>query len=221
LLYRRLHDEAYLRRLFTARQQREANLTEQQIEAQLEKMDFETRQRIRYILQLHKEITREARAEDVQSYARRDLERVALQLAPLVQRAVRMATRKQQLSKYLSNIDERALENYCNNLRQRIANTTDPVTKAQYEQALKAREAAQETYRAIGQASARIDSQLENVEATLESWKAKVIRIKTADVASAVSVSEGLYREIETLSNDIDLLDNSVSEALALDLQQS
>lgn len=220
LLYNRLHDEEYLRRLFAAREEREANLTEQQIEAQLEKMDFETRQRIRYILQLHKEIAREARADDVQNYARRDLERVASQLTPLVQRAVRMATRKQQLAKYLNNVDERALVNYCNNLRQRIENTTDPVTRAQYEQALKAREAAQETYRAIGQASARIDSQLENVEATLESWKAKVIRIKTADVASAASVSEGLYREIESLSSDIDLLDNSVSEALALDLQQ-
>lgn len=220
LLYKRLHDEEYLRRLFAAREEREANLTEQQIEAQLEKMDFETRQRIRYILQLHKEIAREARADDVQSYARRDLERVASQLTPLVQRAVRMATRKQQLAKYLNNVDERALMNYCNNLRQRIENTTDPVTRAQYEQALKAREAAQETYRAIGQASARIDSQLENVEATLESWKAKVIRIKTADVAGAASVSEGLYQEIESLSSDIDLLDSSVSEALALDLRQ-
>src|SRR5262249_18783670 len=106
-----------------------------------------------------------------------------------------------------------------------IEATTDPVTKSQYEQALKAREAELQTYQAISQATGRIDSQLENVEATFASWKAKVIRIKTADVASAASVSQGLYQELGALSSEIDLLDNSVKEALSKEepatLQQS
>jgi len=215
LLYTRLHDEDYLRRLFQNRQQKEENLTEAQVESLLEQMDFETRQRIRYILQLQKEVAREARGNDVASYARSDLERVAAQLAPLVQRAVRIAIRKQQLAKYLHNVDEKALTTYCSNLRQKIASTTDPVTKSQYEQALKSREAELQTYQAITQAADRIDSQLENVEATFASWKAKVIRIKTADVASAASVSEGLHQELDQLTSEIDLLDTSVSEALA------
>ncbi len=216
-LYRRLHDEEYLRRLFVQRDERRESLNEQQIEALLEQMDFETRQRVRYIAQLQKELAREARANDVESYARDDLERMATQLQPLVQRAIRIATRKQQLSKYLHNVDERALQSYCAGLKQKIENTSDSVTKSQYEQALKAREAELQTYRSIAQASARIDSQLENVEATFASWKAKVIRIKTADVASAASVSEGFYQELGDLSRDIDLLDTSVSEALSGD----
>jgi hypothetical protein len=180
-------------------------------------MDFETRQRVRYVVQLQKELAREARGDDVESYARQDLERMASQLQPLVQRAIRIAGRKQQLSKYLHNVDERALQSYCANLKQRIESTSDPVAKGQYEQALRAREAELQTYRSIAQASARIDSQLENVEATFASWKAKVIRIKTADVASAASVSEGLYQELGDLTRDIDLLDTSVSEALSSD----
>ncbi len=219
LLYTKLHDEEYLRRLFQNRQQKEENLSEAQVESLLEQMDFETRQRIRYILQLQKEVAREARGNDVASFARGDLERVAAQLAPLVQRAVRIAIRKQQLSKYLHNIDEKALTTYCSNLRQKIASTTDSVTKSQYEQALKSREAELQTYQAITQAADRIDSQLENVEATFASWKAKVIRIKTADVASAASVSEGLHQELDDLTSEIDLLDTSVSEALAGDDQ--
>lgn len=223
--FSRLNNEEYLRRLFSARQEREETLNEQQIEAQLEQMDFETRQRIRYIVQLQKEMAREARGEDVESYTRKDLDRIAGQLAPLVQRAMRLAMRKQQLAKYLHTYDERALQNYCNNLRQRIASTSDPVAKSQYEQALKARESELQAYQAIAQASGRIDSQLENVEATFASWKAKVIRIKTADVASASSVSEGLYQELESLTSDIDVLDKSVSQALAgdeeLQLQQN
>lgn len=217
LLYRRLHDEEYLRRLFAARQEREETLTEQQAEALLEKMDFETRQRIRYILQLQKEIAREARADDVEPYSRRELEMIVARLSPLVQSAVRHATRKQQLTKYLHNVDDRALKNYCNNLRQRIESTTDSVAKAQYEQALRAREAELQTYQVIAQAAARIDSQLENIEATFASGKAKVIRIKTADVASAASVSERLYQELDALTAEIDLLDNSVNEALAVE----
>jgi hypothetical protein len=219
LIYNSLHNEDDLRKLFLERQEREETLTEQQIETLLERMDFETRQRIRYILQLQKEMAREARADDVESYSRQDLERIAGKLSPLVQQALRLAERKQKLSRYLQNVDERALKNYCNNVRQRIAATTDPVQQAQYEQALKAREAELQTYQAIAQASGRIDSQLENVEATFASWKAKVIRIKTADVNAAQSVSEGLYQELDSLSSEIDLLDNSVTEALAGDEQ--
>lgn len=216
-IYNNLQNEEYLRKLFTARQEREETMTDQQVEAMLEQMDFEARQRIRYILQLQKEIAREARADDVESYTKKDMDRVASSLAPLVQRAVRLALRKQQLAKYLQNVDERALKNYCNSLEQRIAKTDDPVAKAQYEQALRARQTELQTYQAITQASGRIDSQLENVEATFASWKAKVIRIKTADVASAASASEGLYNELEALSSNIDILDKSVAQALAGD----
>jgi hypothetical protein len=217
LIYNNLQNEEYLRKLFVERQEREETYTDQQVESLLEQMDFETRQRIRYILQLQKEISREARADDVESYTRKDLDRMASSLAPIVQRAIRLALRKQQLSKYLQNVDDRALKNYCSNLEQRIAKTDDPVAKAQYEQALRARQTELQTYQAIAQASGRIDSQLENVEATFASWKAKVIRIKTADLASAASASEGLYSELETLSSNIDILDKSVSQALAAD----
>lgn len=215
LLFSRLHNEEYLKRLFRAQKERDESLTDQQVEAILETMDFETRQRIRYVLQLEREITRDARADDVPSYAQHDLERIADALPALLQRAVKVATRKQHIARYMLHEDERTLQNYCTNLRKRIEAATDPVTRAQYEQALRAREAALATYLSIMQATARIDSQLENVEATLASWKAKVIRIKTADITSASSVSEGLYAEIEGLTNEIDTLDMSVTEALA------
>jgi len=217
LLYARLRDEEYLRRLFEAREREEHALSDQQVEAALEQMDFETRQRVRYILQLQKEIVREARANDVADYARRELERIAGELAPLMQRAIRLATRKQQLTRYLHNHNEKALANYCASLRQRIQATSDPVTRAQYEQALKARESEMQTFAAIAQAAARIDGQLESVEATFASWKARVIRIKTVDVASASSVSEGLAQELASLNQDIDLLEGSVTEALSGD----
>src|SRR5262249_9794467 len=97
LLFAKLRDEEYLKRIFQQRTEREETFTDAQVESLLEQMDFETRQRLRYILQLQKEVAREARGADVASYAKQDLERVASQLAPLVQRAVKIATRKQQL----------------------------------------------------------------------------------------------------------------------------
>ncbi len=214
LLLRALYDEEHLRRIFVQRHERDDRQAEGRIEEQLERLDFETRQRIRYILQLRKEMAKEARAQDVESYARKDLERVASQLSPLVEQAVRLASRKQQLNKYLQNVDERSLKSYCNSLRQKIEACSDPVEREQLEQALRSREAEAQTYSSINQASRRIDSQLENVEATFASWKAKIIRIKTADVASAASVSEGLYSELDDLSRQIDVLDSSVNEAL-------
>lgn len=214
LLYRALHDEAYLQRVFSARRDRVETLTENQIEGLLEKMDFETRQRMRYILQLQKEMAQESRGADVEAYARKDLDRISDRLGPLVKQAIKLAERRQKLTRYLHNVDERALKNYVNSVRQKIETTTDTVQKAQYEQALRAREAELLTYQSISQTVARIDSQLENVEATLASLKAQVIRIKTADVGLATAASESLYEQLDTLSSEINLLDSSVSEAL-------
>lgn len=215
LFYWRLHDEEYLRRIFRDQEEAGQTLSESSIEEMLAGMDFETRQRLRYIMMLQKEIEQEARAGDVQPYARGELQRIVARLPGLVTQAVRIAARKQQLNRYLTHVDERALSAYAENLRARIEATTDPVARRQYEQALKAREAELGTYRAIAQASARIDSQLENVEATFASWKARVIRLKTVDIGNVTSFSDDLIHELETLGSEIELLDNSVMEALA------
>ncbi|GEM_PF-1739587 len=215
LLNRRLNDEDYLRRVLADREESEQELSESRIEDCLAAMDFETRQRIRYVIQLQREIAREARGEDVQPYARAELDRIAGRLPSLVQQAIRIASRKQQLAKYLHHVDERALQAYADNLRQRVEATQDPVARRQYEQALKARETELGTYQAIAQASGRIDSQLENVEATFASWKAKVIRLKTVDIGNVATFSEGLVSELDTLGSQIETLDTSVTEALA------
>lgn len=221
LIQWRLHDQEYLRRILKEREEDDQSLTDSDIEEHLAGMDFETRQRLRYVIQLQKEIAEEARADDVQPYARQELERIASRLPGLVRQAIRIASRKQQLTRYMQHVDERALESYAANLRQRIAQTSDPVARQQYEQALRAREAELATYKAIAQASERIDSQLENVEATFASWKARVIRLKTVDIGSVASFSEGLVSELESLGSQIELLDNSVTEALAPELTAS
>jgi hypothetical protein len=215
LLVWRLNDAQYLQQLFADREVRATALADTEIEASLEQMDFETRQRIRYVVQLQKEIAREARASDVQPYAREELDRIASRLPGLVHQGIRIAGRKQHLAKYLQHVDERALRAYADNLRGRIEATTDPISRAQYEQALRARETELSTYRAIAQASGRIDSQLENVEATFASWKAKVIRLKTVDIGNVASFSEGLVQELDSLGREIELLDSSVIEALS------
>ncbi|MEP6754825.1 MAG: hypothetical protein ABJA67_04945 [Chthonomonadales bacterium] len=212
-----LNNETYLRKLFRAKQEKEDHLDEHEIEAMLERMDFETRQRLRYILQLYKEMNKEARADDVEAYAEQELDRIAGKLAPLIKQALRLGERKQKLAKYLQNVDQRALKSYVKSVTTKIEQTADQVQKEQYQKALVARESELQTYQSIEQASERIDSQLENLEATFASWKAKVIRIKTADMTSAASVSAGLYQELDTLSSEIDMLDNSVTEALSAD----
>ncbi|MCX6360945.1 MAG: hypothetical protein NT029_14125 [Armatimonadetes bacterium] len=217
MLARRLRDEDYLRKTFAEREEKAYDLTDEQVEDVLDQMDFETRQRVRYILQLQKEILREARGSDVAEYAQKDLDQIASRLPALLQRAIRIGTRKQQLARYLAQVDERSLASYCSGLRQKIASTADDVSRTQYEQALKARETELQTYASIKKACGRIDSQLENVEATFASWKAKVIRIKTLDISSAASLSENLNLELDGLSHDIELLDSSVTEALSGD----
>jgi chromosome segregation ATPase len=215
----RLRDERYLRRILAVWTAREEDRTEEAIRDLLEGMDYDSRQRVQYALRIRQEIAQEARADDVPSYARADLDRLARELLPLVERVARIAKRNRQLSSHLDRVDERELERTCDSLRKRIAAATDPVARGQYEEALRAREAELQTYRSIAQASARIASQLENVEAALASWRAKVLRIKALDDTASLDVGASLQSEIARLSGEIDTVDRSVAEALAAEPQ--
>lgn len=215
----RLRDDRFLRTALGEWTERQEARAEEGIRALLDEMDAETRQRVQVALKIRQEIAREARADDVPSYARADLQNLAHALLPLVDRVARIARRLRQLQAHLSQVDERELVRYCESLRRRIEATTDPVTRAQYEEALHSREAELQTYRSIAQASARIASQLENLEAALASWRAKVVRVKVLDDAASVDLGAGLQSEVARLSGDIDLVDRSVSEALALNLR--
>jgi hypothetical protein len=214
-VFYRLNDQRFLDTLFSAPNGVQEELTDRQAEEILEEMDFDTRQRLRYLFQLQRELSAEISGKDVPSYARQDLNRIAAQLPGLMDRAVQIGKRRKSLLKYTGDTDERSLQRYCDGLRQKIGAEKDSVTREQYEQALKARETELQTWRGITQAINRIDGQYENLEATLASWKAKVIRIKTADEAGASTVSEGLNMELENLNSSIDMLDASVQEVLA------
>ncbi len=212
----RFRDDRFLHRAIAEWTEQEEARTEEQIRELYAGMDYDSRQRVQYALKMRQEIAREARADDVPSYARQDLERLADELLPLVSRVAQVARRNKQLSGYLGQVDERELVRYCEGLRKRIAATADPVARTQYEEALRSREAELTTYRAIAQASARIASQLENVEAALAAWRAKVLRVKALDDTSPSSIGTDLQSEVARLSGDIDLVDRSVSEALSL-----
>ena len=221
LVYRRLNNEQFLAHIMTGRKQaKEQVLSEEKVEELLSTMDFETRQQLRYILQLKKELEQDATSKDVADYARAPLDQIAENLNPLMQRALQLGKSKQGLTRYLNKVDERSMESYCTALKKRIAGESDAPTREQLEQALAAREAELVTYRSIEQAHGRIDGQIENLEATLASWKARVIRIKTVDEAGAAAMSEGLSSELESLTGEIDLLDRSVTEALGGDAEK-
>lgn len=217
LLVYHLNNVSYLNKLFGGTDESNAPLNDKEVEEMLEGMDFDTRQRLRYIWQIERDLLTETKDKDVPEYAKDHLIRIGSQLNPLLLRAMKIGKRRQDIMQYLSTADERAIQRSCDNLKQRISSESDTVTRSQYEQALKAREAELEAWKGIDQSLQRIDSQLENLEATLSSWKAKVIRIKSSDEAGASMVSEGLSLELKSLNDNIDSLDTSIREVLSTD----
>jgi hypothetical protein len=217
LLVFHLNNVSYLNKLFGGEDGSNAQLNDKEIEEMLEGMDFDTRQRLRYIWQIERDLLTETKEKDVPGYAKEHLNGIGAQLNPLLYRAMKIGKRRQDIMQYLTTTDERAIKRSCDVLRQRIASENDAVTRSQYEQALKAREAELEAWKGIDQSLQRIDSQLENLEATLSSWKAKVIRIKSSDEAGASMVSEGLNLELKNLNENIDSLDTSIREVLSSD----
>jgi DNA repair exonuclease SbcCD ATPase subunit len=211
-----LNNENNLRQALREEHQRIRDKETEALEDVLNSLDPESRYRIRNIMQLQREITQEAEDPEVARYAEGTLQTSVAQVNSLADQAIRLAQKKRELQRYLDKNEEKSIARYIEDLQQKLESATDPVTQSQYQQALAAKTHELEDSRAINQAAKRLEGQLETIECSFSGLKARIVRLKSAEITQLTTAWEQMGQELQTLSTDMDTLEKSVNEALAI-----
>jgi hypothetical protein len=137
---------------------------------------------------------------------------LALQSAEeLGSRAALLADRSEQLGKYLVTIDPRVLEQDVAQLRQRVATSKDPETKAQYDTARKAREEHLAVILELRHAKERVNASLLGIAATLAGLPAKIVRMRALDAAAMDEISGSVKEDLDRMNGELTTLEETLA----------
>jgi len=143
---------------------------------------------------------------------------VLLSVDELDQRATQLATRAEAIASYLLTTDVRVVEQGVRELDQRVRETRDPETRAQYESAKKAREEHLATLVELTQVKERIFASLVTICATMDALPAKVVRMRALDSQAMDAMTGNLKDELSRMNDDMQSLEEtlkSLSEVIA------
>ncbi|MHB9038576.1 MAG: hypothetical protein ACYC64_18145 [Armatimonadota bacterium] len=184
----------------------------------IEELDVESRVRMKTIVKLQNEIAEDVANSPIDEHAAGLTETVE-QTETLVDRALAMAQQKRELQRFLLKTDDKSIEARIHSLENKLEAENDSARRSETEISLAAKRQELEDYRAIEQAGARIMDQLESIECSLASLRARLVRIKSTDIKEWVSANEELKVELGTLNTSVDTLEESIREALIIGKQ--
>jgi len=209
----KLQDMSFIRAALreAGEREREADLTSRTF--RIEELDVDSRLRMKTIVKLQNEI-----AEDV---ANSPVDEVAAGLADtveqsehIVDRGLAMAQKRRELQRYLNRADLGAIQGRIRNLEAKLQPEGDPVRRSEIESSLAAKRQELDDFHAIEHASARVLEQLESIQYAFEGLRARLVRIKSTDIAEWTAANEELKGELGGLTSAVDTVEQSIEEAL-------
>lgn len=211
----KLRDESFIRSAVQEASARDRSAERQEREFRIEELDVDSRVRMKTIVRLQNEI-----AEDVE---RSSVNELAVGMSDtievtdgLVERALLMAQKRRDLQHYLAKTDKKSIENSISNLRSRVQQTTDPLKQAEIESLLTAKQQELDDYNAIENSASRVLDQLDSIEYAFSSLRAKLVRLNSTEIREWTSANEELRTELGGLNQSVDVLVQSINEALSI-----
>ncbi|WP_129629618.1 hypothetical protein [Candidatus Oscillochloris fontis] len=142
------------------------------------------------------------------------LQPMILQSRELVLEAHNLASKGQIIEQYLASSNPRQLQDQVSNLDIQIANTKDAYTIQQLQEVrtslLKRQQHAADLQTYIG----RINAQLANIDASLDTVLAEMVRILTADAVSASSMSGQVAERLSDMRADMSAFQRMLDSAM-------
>ncbi len=132
----------------------------------------------------------------------------------LAHAAADLAFKLQQIDEHLTREDVRSLRNEEAFLTSRVQGAQDPVARERFERALEQHRQKAELHQELRARWERIDAQLTNIQLTLETVSAQVLRIKSAEAGTASNESARVIESLDNLSVDVDALAETVEETV-------
>ena len=209
----KLQDTSFIRAALreAGEREREADLTSRTF--RIEELDVDSRLRMKAIVRLQNDI-----AEDV---ANSPVDEVAVGLVDTVEqtehvldRGLAMAQKRRELQRYLNRTDLAAIEARIHSLEAKLQSEDDPVRRSEIESSLGAKRRELDDFHAIDQASHRVLEQLDSIQYAFEGLRARLVRIKSSDVAEWTAANEELKTELGGLTTAVDTVEQSIEEAL-------
>lgn len=139
---------------------------------------------------------------------------IAEQGRELVEEAYILADKGQIIERYLASVDRRKLEQEIAAIDRHIQSTQDPYTRSQLEETRQARLEKIQNVRDLDIYIGRISAQLQNISASLDNVLAETVRLRTADAATANSMTSQVARRLADLKSDMDAFQAVLDTAL-------
>lgn len=211
----KLQDEAFIRAAIRedASRRHDSDVMDRMLH--IEELDVDSRIKMKMIVRLQNEIAEDVANSPIDEVAA-GLTDTVEQTDSLIERGLAMATKRRNLLRYLNKTDERSIETRIASLQARLAAETDPTQKSEIELSIAAKQHELHDYRAIELAADRVLSQLDSIECSLASLRARLVRIKSTDIAEWAQANEELRTELGSLNAAVDVVEQSVNEAMGI-----
>lgn len=210
-----IRDAHFVRAIRDDEQRAVQDRQSEQIARLRQQVDWETAEMLGRIHSLQEQLLQESGGED--GAARASFEISRGQIASLVDRCVHLGEKRHRLRGYLAAARPADLQRQASHIEAKLENTSDPIARQLYAEALEQKRGELENYCAIEQAVQRIDGQLNSIECGFGNLLGKLIRLKSVSGSQAMAAQTQVTRELNELSTTLTALESSVNEMLALD----
>lgn len=211
----KLQDESFIRdALEEAREQRRRGSSLDRT-FRIEELDVESRVRMKTIIRLQAEIADDVAESPVDEVAC-GLSDTVTRTEELVDRALAMAQQRRELLRYLNRTDRDAIVSRVQGFEASLQTEQDAVRQAELSASLASKRKELEDYEAIQRASARVLDQLDAIECAFSELRARIVRIKSTNIAEWVAANTELQTELGGLNSAVETLEQSINEVLTL-----
>jgi len=210
-----VRDPNFVRALRNDEQQAAWRLRAERLTRARRTVDHETSAMLGRIQSLHERLVEAHRGDD--ALLGGGLDPRLGQVGDLLDRCVHLAEKRHQLRLYLDDVRPTDLQRQASQLEAKQESAIDPVARELYQQAVEQKRGELESYCAILQAVQRIDGQLESIECSFGNLLGRLIRLKSTNDAHAALAQRQVTRELTELNANLDALESSVNEVLAIE----
>jgi len=141
--------------------------------------------------------------------------RIGDQTGELVEQAYELCDKGQVIEGYLTRVNVQEIQNRISATDRQIAATADTYTLQQLQEARAALAEKQRNAADMITYSGRIQAQLQNIHASLDNVLAETVRLRTADIVAADSVTNQVAQRLADLKSDMDTFQRVLDSALA------
>jgi len=211
----KVQDEEFIRESIRLAHERERRTDGMRMEFRIEELDIESRVKMKTIVRLQNEIAEDVDNSPIDAVATGMADTVG-QTEELVERSLAMSRKRRELLRYLSKTEKSGIEARIHSLQGKADAETDPARKAELSTSLQAKEQELKDYLAIEESADRVLTQLDSIECSFESLRARLVRIKSGKVDEWTAARQELQTELVGLNTAVDSIEQSISEALSI-----